>query len=146
MLAIAAAGYVFLAAPSDRPSDWQHFLGSVDRAGDVALFLDARGADSQATTKIYQCGADIILSGRELFGRKNVVTFACDDTGCATAQSAANASGTLTAQQVQLKLSGQPYILVKKGAPDTRIFERHVEISIDGNYSEGCSFKVTMGK
>lgn len=145
LLAVAAAAYViFFAAPSDSPSDWQHFVSSVATAQEAAVYMDARGADEAVTRRIYQCGADIILSGRELFGGRTMNVFACDSTGCFSATSSSNASNTLTSEQVMGKLRHQPYVLIKKGTPGTKVFERHVEISMDETYSESCSFNVKI--
>jgi len=147
LLAVAAAAYVtFFAAPADSPSDWQHFVSSVASAKETAVYMDARDADEAAARRIYQCGADIILSGRELFGGRAVNVFACDDTGCFSATSSSNATNTLTPEQVMGRLRNQPYILIKKGAPDTKIFERHVEILMDETYSESCAFNVKIAQ
>ena len=136
LLAVASAAYVvFFSAPQDNPSDWQHFVSSVATSQEAAVYMDARGADEAITRMIYQCGADIILSGRELFGGKTMNVFACDDTGCFSATSSSNATNTLTPEQVALKLRSQPYMLIKKGTPDTKVFEPHLEISIDNTYS-----------
>ena len=147
IVALAAVAYVFflsVPAQQDKASDWQHFVSYVDTANQTAVFMDARGADADTARKIYQCGADLLITGRNLFGSKTLNTLGCDDTGCFYGQSTANASGSITLDNLEKQLASQPYILVKKGAPNAKIFEHHVEITLDQSYSQSCSFNVTL--
>lgn len=146
VLAVAAVLYVALSAPADKPAGWEEFVGSVGKAESVGLYLDARGADQATAIKIYQCGADMILTGRQLFGAKAINSYACDASGCISASSASNATNRLTPEQVMASIGTRPYILIKKGAPSTRVFERHVEISIDESYTGSCSFNLKLSE
>lgn len=135
--AIALVAYVvFLAPPSDTPSDMDTFVGRVLGAPSVSLFFDMRNTPPEAASKIYQCGVDI--AGGSLFGSKKVTTYACDNSGCISANSASNGSTTLTYDQVQKKLLEAPYILVQGGTPSTKFFLHHAEITVDESFNSSC--------
>ena len=135
--AIALVAYVvFLAPPSDTPSDMDTFVGRVLGAPSVSLFFDMRNTPPEAASKIYQCGVDI--AGGQLFGSKTVTTYACDSSGCISASSASNGSTTLTYDQVQKKLGEAPYIVVKGGMPSTKFFLHHAEITVDESFNTSC--------
>ena len=137
LLAVALVAYVvFLAPPTDTPSDMDTFVGRVLGAPAVSLFFDMRGTPPSDVSRIYQCGVDI--AGGSLFGSKVVTTYACDDKGCISANSASNGSSTLTYEQVLKKLPGSPYILVKGGAPSTKFFLNHAEITVDQTFNASC--------
>jgi hypothetical protein len=137
LLAVALVAYaVFLSPPADTPSDMDTFVGRVLGAPSVSLFFDMRDTPPSDVSRIYQCGVDI--AGGKLFGSKTVTTYACDDKGCISANSASNGSSTLTYEQVQKKLSGSPYILVKGGAPSTKFFLNHAEITVDSSFTASC--------
>jgi len=140
LLAVLAAGlaaYVlFLAEPADPEADIDTFMGSVLSSQSVALFFDMRGSQPEDASRIYQCGVDI--AGGSLFGSKTVSTYACDDSECIFANSAQNGSGRLTYEQVKMSLRGVPYILVRGGAPSTKFFSRHAEITVDESFSQSC--------
>jgi len=137
LLAVALVAYVFLfAEPQDAPSDMDTFVGHVLSAQSVALFYDVRGASPDAATKVFQCGVDI--NSGSLFGSKQITTYACDDSGCISASSAANGSSTLTYDTVRKKLRGTPYILLRAGAPSTSFFANHAEIAIDSSFNSTC--------
>ena len=135
--AIALVAYVlFFTPPPDAPSDMDTFVGRVLGAPAVSLFFDVRNTPSGSVGKIYQCGVDI--AGGSLFGSKTVTTYACDNDGCISANSASNGSSTLTYDTVQKKLRENPYILVRAGAPSTKFFYNHAEITIDESFNASC--------
>ena len=140
LLAIAAVALVayvlFFAPPPDTPSDMDTFVGKVLGVPAVSLFFDMRDAPPEAASKIYQCGVDI--AGGKLFGSKTVTTYACDKDGCISANSASNGSTALTYEQVQKKLGGTLYVLVRAGAPSTKFFENHAEITLDETFNASC--------
>ena len=137
LLAVALVAYVvFLSPPADTLSDMDTFVGRVLGAPAVSLFFDMRSAPPADVSRIYQCGVDI--AGGSLFGSKTVTTYACDANGCISANSASNGSSTLTYEQVIKKLSGSPYILVRGGAPSTKFFLNHAEITVDGSFNASC--------
>ena len=140
LLAIAAAALVayvlFLMPPVDKPSDMDTFVGRVLGANSVSLLMDARGASQESSRVVFQCGVDI--AGGQLFGSKTVTTYACDNDGCMSANSASNGSSTLTYEQVQKKLGGTLYVLVRTGAPSTKFFENHAEITLDETFNASC--------
>jgi len=135
--AVALAAYaLFFLPPTDAPSDMDTFVGKVLGSPTVSLFFDMRNTPPEAASKIYQCGVDI--AGGKLFGSKVVTTYACDNSGCISANSASNGSSTLTYDTVQRKLRDAPYILVRGGAPSTAFFANHAEISIDESFNSSC--------
>jgi len=135
--AIALAAYVLLfTSPSDTPSDMDTFVGRMLGANSVSLFMDARGASQESSRIIFQCGVDI--AGGSLFGSKTLTTYACDNDGCISANSVSNGSNTLTYDQLQKKLRETPYILVRSGAPSTKFFLNHAEITIDESFNASC--------
>ena len=135
--AIALAAYVlFLMPPSDTPSDMDTFVGRVLGSDNVALLMDARGASQESSRIVFQCGVDI--AGGRLFGSKTLTTYACDNDGCISVNSASNGSNTLTYDTVQKKLAGTPYVLVRAGAPSTKFFYNHAEITIDSTFNASC--------
>jgi len=137
VVALALAAYVlFLAPASDTPSDMDTFVGRVLGASNVSLLMDARGASQESSRIVFQCGVDI--AGGKLFGSKAVTTYACDNGGCISANSASNGSSTLTYDTVQKKLRGTPYVLVRAGAPSTKFFLNHAEIMIDSSFNQSC--------
>ena len=137
VLAIALAAYVlFLMPPADTPSDMDTFVGRVLGANSVSLFLDARGASQESSRIVFQCGVDI--AGGKLFGSKTVTTYACDNDGCISVNSASNGSNTLTYDTVQKKLRESPYIVVRSGTPSTKFFYNHAEITIDESFNASC--------
>ncbi len=137
VLAIAAGAYVLLFSEEpDNPSDIDGFVSSVMRSSSVSLFFDVRGADADSSRLIYQCGVDLV--GGKLLGAKTINTYACDDKGCLSASSAANGSNSLTYEQVKNNLKKEPYVLIAKGTPETKFFERHMEIYIDQSFISTC--------
>ena len=137
LLALGLVAYVlFLAPPSDTPSDMDTFVGRVLGSSNVALLMDARGASQDSARVVFQCGVDI--AGGKLYGSKTVTTYACDDSGCISANSASNGSNTLTYEQVQKKLASTPYVLVRAGTPSTKFFYNHAEITIDQTFNQSC--------
>ena len=135
--AISLVAYVlFFTPPVDKPSDMDTFVGRVLGSNNVSLFLDARGASQESSRIVFQCGVDI--AGGSLFGSKTVATYACDNDGCISANSASNGSNTLTYETVQKKLAGMPYVLVRSGVPSTLFFENHAEITIDESFNASC--------
>ena len=103
---------------------------------DVALLMDARGASQESARMVFQCGVDI--AGGSLFGPKTVTSYACDNDGCISANSASNGSNTLTYDTVRKKLAGTPYVLVRAGAPSTKFFLNHAEITLDETFNASC--------
>ena len=137
LLAVALVAYaLFIATPPDTPSDMDTFVGRVLAAPSVSLFFDMRGTPSSDASRIYQCGVDI--AGGSLFGSKTVTTYACDDKGCISANSASNGSSTMTYDTVQRLLAKAPYIVVRGGAPSTKFFLNHAEITIDQSFNASC--------
>ena len=137
IFAVALAAYaLFLSPPADQPSDMDTFVGRALGANSVSLFLDARGASQESSRIVFQCGVDI--AGGRLFGSKEVTTYACDNDGCMSANSASNGSSTLTYDTVQKKLGGTLYVLVRAGAPSTKFFQNHAEITIDESFNSSC--------
>lgn len=137
LLALALVAYVlFLAPPADTPSDMDTFVGRVLGASNVSLLMDARGASQESARIVFQCGVDI--AGGSLFGSKTVATYACDSSGCISANSAHNGSSTLTYDQVQKSIRGAPYILVRSGEPSTKFFLNHAEITLDSTFNSSC--------
>jgi hypothetical protein len=137
VVAVALVAYaLFLAPSSDTPSDMDTFVGRVLGANNVSLLMDARGASQESSRIVFQCGVDI--AGGKLFGSKIVTTYACDNDGCISANSASNGSSTLTYDTVQKMLSKTPYVLVRAGAPSTKFFLNHAEITIDESFNESC--------
>jgi len=135
--AVALVAYVLvLAPPSDTPSDMDTFVGRVLGADSVSLLMDARGASPGSARIVFQCGVDI--AGGSLFGSKTLTTYACDNDGCISANSASNGSNTLTYDTVQKKLREAPYIVVRAGAPSTKFFQNHAEITIDESFNASC--------
>ncbi|MCX6770507.1 MAG: hypothetical protein NTX79_00465 [Candidatus Micrarchaeota archaeon] len=135
--AVALAAYVvFFMPPPDAPSDMDTFVGRVLGAGNVSIFMDARGTAQEQSRLVFQCGVDI--AGGRLFGPKTITTYACDDNGCISANSASNGSSILTYDTVQKKLGGTPYIIVRAGAPSTKFFQNHAEITIDESFNQSC--------
>ncbi|MFA5929535.1 MAG: hypothetical protein WC861_01505 [Candidatus Micrarchaeia archaeon] len=135
--AIALAAYVALfMPPSDKPSDIDTFVGRVIGASNVSLLMDARGASQESARIVFQCGVDI--AGGRLFGSKTVISYACDNGGCISVNSASNGSNTLTYDTVQRQLRGTPYVLVRAGAPSTAFFENHAEITLDESFNASC--------
>ncbi|MFA6327940.1 MAG: hypothetical protein WCY41_00675 [Candidatus Micrarchaeia archaeon] len=135
--AIALVAYVaFFMPPADKPSDMDTFVGRVLGASNVSLLMDARGASQESAKIVFQCGVDIV--GGQLFGSKTITTYACDDSGCISANSASNGSNTLTYDTVQKKLREAPYIVVRSGAPSTQFFENHAEIDVDESFNASC--------
>ncbi len=137
VVAVALVSYVaFFAEAPGTPSDLDTFVGYVLGSSDVALFLDARGADTDSARIVFQCGVDI--AGGSLFGSKTISTYACDDNECISVNSEQNGSSKLTYDTVKRNLRGVPYIIVKSGAPDTKFFTNHAEISVDASYDQSC--------
>jgi hypothetical protein len=137
IVAIALVAYVlFFTPPSDTPSDIDNFVGRVLGANNVSLLMDARGASLESSRIVFQCGVDI--AGGQLFGSRTVTTYACDNDGCISANSASNGSSVLTYDQVQKNLLGSPYVLVRAGAPSTRFFLNHAEITLDETFNASC--------
>jgi len=135
--AVALAAYVlFFTPPADTPSDIDTFVGRVLGANSVALLMDARGASQDSARIVFQCGVDI--AGGQLFGSKTVTTYACDNDGCISANSASNGSNTLTYETVQKKLRETPYVVVRYGAPSTKFYLNHAEITIDESFNASC--------
>lgn len=137
VVAVALVAYVaFFYEPADPPSDIDTFVAKAMASDKVGLFLDARGLDADSARIVFQCGVDI--AGGSLFGSKTVVTYACDDLECMAVNSAQNGSITLTYDQVKNGLRSMPYIAIKSGAPDTKFFASHAEISVDSSYAGSC--------
>jgi len=140
LLAIAAIGlaaYVlFLAEPADAPSDMDTFVGKVLASPNAALFFDVRGASAEEARIVYQCGVD--LAGGSLFGSKTLSTYACDDNECMSVNSAQNGSNTLTYEQVRKNLRTLPYLMIKSGAPSSKFFASHAELTIDSSFNATC--------
>ncbi|VVC00426.1 Uncharacterised protein [uncultured archaeon] len=139
VIAIAVGAYIlFFAPPADRPSSIDGFYMAMANSSKAAIFLDARGLDAPSAQKVYQCGVDIV-SGK-LFGTKAVTTYACDNTGCLSANTAGNGTTTMTYEQVRHALPATPYAQISWGKPSTKFFERHMEITLDGTFNSTCRF------
>ena len=140
LLAVAAAALaayaLFFLPPADTPSDMDTFVGRVLGAPAVSLFFDMRNTPQGSASRIYQCGVDI--AGGSLCGSKTVTTYACANDGCISANSASNGSNALTYDTVQKKLRETPYVLVRSGAPSTKFFLNHAEISVDESFNASC--------
>jgi len=137
LAALALVAYVlFFAPPADPLSDMDTFVGRVLGANSVALLMDARGASQDSARIVFQCGVDI--AGGSLFGSKTVTTYACDNDGCISANSASNGSSTLTYETVQKKLRETPYVVVRYGVPSTLFYLNHAEITIDESFNASC--------
>jgi hypothetical protein len=141
--AILAAAYVlFLRAPSSASAPAKEgidaFYNSVSKSDSVSVFFDLRGAEASSTGKVYQCGVDMV-SG-PLFGSRKVYSYACDDSGCISANSGSNSTGNLTYQQVLSSIQKGPYAILKYGAPSTKFYETHMEISVDESFNSSCRF------
>jgi hypothetical protein len=98
--------------------------------------MDARGASQESARAVFQCGVDI--AGGSLFGSKAVTTYACDASGCLSANSQSNGSNVLTYDTVQKKLRETPYIVLRAGAPSTLFFQNHAEITVDASFNSSC--------
>ncbi len=137
--AIVAAAYaLFLRAPSEPVQGIDAFYNSVSKSDSVSVFFDLRGAEAAYTGKVYQCGVDMV-SG-PLFGSRKVYSYACDDSGCISANSGSNSTSNLTYQQVLSNIRKGPYAILKYGAPSTKFYETHMEISVDGSFNSSCRF------
>jgi hypothetical protein len=140
LLAVTASGLaayaIFFAEPPDSPSDMDTFVGRVLGFDNVAIFMDARGASQESAQAVFQCGVD--LAGGKLFGSRTVTTYACDDDGCISANSASNGSSLMTYETVQRKLRESPYVVLRAGVPSTKFFANHAEITVDKSFNSSC--------
>ncbi|MCX8197605.1 MAG: hypothetical protein N3F07_00185 [Candidatus Micrarchaeota archaeon] len=142
LAALAASAYVFLFSPKqDLPSDGREFYFLLQNSGKAAFLYDVRGAEGDQASAIYQCGVDIISKGR--LAGKELTNIGCDENGCLASRPESNRTAKMSYEQALAEISSQPYILIKAGSPGYQFFQRHMEIRIGKEASEGVSCDIS---
>ena len=141
-VALFAASYVIFFPPSpDNEADGSEFYARMAAADKVGLLYDARVAQGDQASAIYQCGVDMISKGR--FVGKELENAACGQDGCIDSITGMNGTSRISFDEAQRRMSSKPYILIKAGAPSYKFFNRHMEISIGEDASGNVSCDIS---
>ncbi|MDE1798074.1 MAG: hypothetical protein KGH63_01555 [Candidatus Micrarchaeota archaeon] len=141
-------GLALFSSPGTDPKEFTNYLYSNPQSG---IVMDVRNSPSQnATTKILQCGVNLISSGFYAKTGKSLLVYACDSTGClsadsnATNASAINASALISYSDALYAMRGRAYFDIAYGAQAHYVFHpTYAEVFINENSDPAaCSIGV----
>jgi uncharacterized heparinase superfamily protein len=106
----------------------------------IAIVMDIRGADAEAARKIMQCGTN--LAGSQLFVGKERSHYACDNSGCLTAEMGSSKQRTVPYADLENEIAGKTVFYVKEGKPDNRFTTIRSTITLDETFNGNCQITV----
>lgn len=138
------------AAPSDADT-FSNYLYGNNRSG---ILMDVRDApDAAAAQKVMQCGVNLISSGFYAKTRKDLLVFACNASGCVSANigldsnDTANSSAVLVPfQEAEYAMRGRAYFHIRAGPESkTLLYPTRAEVFVGPNEEPKCAVGVQSG-
>jgi len=111
------------------------FMKNLVDSKSVAIVMDIRGLDADNARKVLQCGTN--LAGSQLFVGKDLSNYACDDSGCLTAEQGSSKQTMLAYADLEDRIAGKTVFYVKGGSPDNPRFTATRSTIIVGSSFEG---------
>ncbi len=146
---LVVLGLSLFSSPGTDPKPFTNYLYSSNQSG---ILMDVRGSPSpNVSQKILQCGVNLISSGFYARTSKDLLVYACDDSGClsggATANQTVNSSATISFSDALYAMRGRPYFYIHYGPSGLQSFHltyAEALINADSNTS-ACSIGVQTG-
>ena len=145
LILVIVLGLALFGSSGNDPQAFTNYLYSNHQSG---IIMDVRGSPSQnVTTKILQCGVNLISSGFYARTNKDLLVYACDNTGClaagANTTSNTTADQTLSYSDVLYNMRGRAYFHILPGPTGQQVFHgNYAEVFINEETDPTCSIGI----